>query len=102
MGASLPVRGGAHIGWTHASWPLATLSITEGRLLLSVLLLGTYTFEPAEVIALERQGTVPFFTTGVRIVHSRLDIPRIIVFSGGGDPEKLTDRIRLAGFQPRS
>jgi len=38
------LTGGARIGMLHASWPFATLTVTNERLDLNASLIGTYSF----------------------------------------------------------
>ena len=103
MPASICVRGGLRVGWLHASWPLARLVASERSLSVSARLLGSYEFTPDQVVALEPHGGVPVVGRGIRVVHSRPDYPRRIVFWHGGHPERLVARIqREAGFLPRS
>jgi hypothetical protein len=103
MPASIYVRGGLRVGWLHAGWPLARLVASERSLSVSARLLGSYEFTPDQVVALEPHGGVPVVGRGIRVVHSRPDYPRHIVFWWSGHPEKLIARIqREAGFLPRS
>lgn len=88
-------RVGARVGWTRASWPLASLTVSKTGLRLSAL--GTYVFTPSEVVGLERVG-IPFVLSGVRIVHSRADYPENIVVWYLGSADRLIARIGEAGF----
>ena len=91
-------RGGGRIGWVNASWPLATLSAARSRLVLSCM--GTYAFAPADVVALEPHGAVPFFASGIRIRHLRPDYPGKIIFWCMGGRDRVLTAIREAGFIP--
>lgn len=98
MPQDFAVIGGSQIGWVNASWPFAKLAVSKEKLTLSCL--GTYTFQPDQIAALEPHGAIPFFGRGVRIVHVRADYPAKMIFWCPGSPEKLIARIRGAGFSP--
>ena len=87
------------MGWVNASWPFAKLSASRQQLVLSSF--GSYTFEPQQVVALEPHGSIPIFARGIRIVHSRSDLPAKIVFWCFGSPERLIARIRDTGLMPQ-
>ena len=91
-------RGGARIGWLNATWPFAKLSVSPNTLTLASR--GTYQFKPSEIVALEPHGSVPFFSTGIRIIHNRLDYPNKIIFWCMGNRERVLAATRGAGFLP--
>ena len=95
----ISVIGGARIGIVNATWPFAKLSASPDRLRLASVL-DSYDFEPQDVVALERYGSIPLFYNGIRVVHARLDYPSKIIFWCFGSPDELIDRIREAGFLP--
>jgi hypothetical protein len=99
MTQTFSVTGGARIGWVNATWPLARLSVADGALTVTALLLGTYTFAPDEVVALE---ALQSFGYGIRIVHSRSDCPRNVVFWCLRNPAGILADIERAGFTPRA
>jgi hypothetical protein len=96
------VTGGVRVGWANASWPLAKLSVSRVKLSISAMMLGTYTFTPDQIVALEPYGSIPLFGRGIRILHSRSDYPEKIVFWCFRRPERLLDEIRAAGFLPQA
>lgn len=89
-------RGGAHVGWLHASWPLASIEVRPGELVVRAL--GRHAFVPSEVTAIEPIGAVPGVTQGVRIHHTRASTPGRVAFFGPGDRERLLAALREAGF----
>ena len=102
MHETITVTGGVRIGWANASWPLARLSVSRVTLSISAMMLGTYTFTPDQVVALEPYGSIPIVGRGIRILHSRSDYPDKIVFWCFRKPERLLDEIRVAGFLPQA
>jgi hypothetical protein len=95
----ITVTGGARIGIVNATWPFAKLSASPVRLRLTCVL-DSYDFEPRDVVSLERYGSIPLFSNGIRILHARADYPSKIIFWCMGNPEELNNRIREAGFMP--
>jgi hypothetical protein len=62
-------------------------------------MIGTYTFAPDEVVALEAFQS---FGYGIRIVHSRSDYPRNVIFWCLKNPAGILADIERAGFMPRA
>lgn len=87
--------GGASLGLVDASWPLASLRVNRDRLVLRVLILGTYEFTPEQVSHFEsRWGAL-------RIHHSNPDAPRKVVFGTFARPRRLIAKMAEVGFVPR-
>lgn len=91
-------RGGAQVGWVSASWPFAKLTSEAGVLTLSCL--GTYTFTPSEVVALEPYGSIPVLARGIRIKHNRRDYPKKIIFWCMGRRDAALTELAATGFSP--
>lgn len=100
MQPSFKRTGGARIGWVSASWPLAQLCATQDKLTVKASLLGTYTFTPQQVSAVERYVMIPVLAWGVRVRHTVPEYPQQIVFSSLGSPDGVLGGIRDAGFVP--
>jgi len=94
------VTGGARVGWTGTSWPLARLSATPEQLTISIRLLGTYSFAPDQVLSVERYVMIPFLGWGIRIHHCNADCPQRVIFWCLGNPDTVLAGIRDAGFLP--
>ncbi len=91
-------RGGAQVGWVNASWPFAKLTVEADFLTLSCL--GTYTFTPSEIVALEPYGSIPVLARGVRIMHNRRDYPKKIIFWCMGRRDAALIELAATGFAP--
>lgn len=98
MATPFSLQGGASIGAINASWPMATLEVSERSLVLRVKIVGTYEFTCEDVVSLEPHGFVPVIGKGVRIVHCKPDYSSKIIFWSTEKPELLLQRIREAGF----
>ena len=60
--------------------------------------MGNYEFAPSEVTAVEEVGSIPFFTTGVRIHHCKAQYPERVVFYPLVGRDYLLAEVRRAGF----
>lgn len=89
-------RGGATIGWVHASWPLAKLTVHPNLLVLSGM--GRYEFTPSQVVSIEPYGSIPVLNWGIRINHNRTDCPTNIVFRCLGSRQRIFDAIEQGRF----
>jgi hypothetical protein len=94
------ITGGARVGWTYATWPLAKLSAGPDKLTVSTAILGTYSFAPDEVSAVERYVIFPVLGSGVRIRHCKTDCPERVIFWHLGSPDAVLRGIHDSGFQP--
>jgi len=92
--------GGARVGWSNASWPLAQLSASPDKLTISIRILGTYSFAPDQVIAIARYVMIPVVAWGIQVHHCRTDYPRRVIFWCLGTPDKILRGIRDSGFRP--
>ncbi len=92
--------GGARVGWANATWPLAKLSATPDKLTISIRLLGTYSFAPDQVSAVERYVMIPVLGWGIRIHHCNPDCPKRVIFWCLGSPDAVLEGIRASGFLP--
>lgn len=92
--------GGARVGWINASWPLAKLTATPDELIVSAAPLGTYRFAPNQVSSIEKYVMLPVIGSGIRINHARADYPRRLIFWCWGNPDRILQGIRDAGFLP--
>jgi hypothetical protein len=95
MSEIVAFMGGARLGWVQATWPFARLSISSGRLTISLAFAGQYSFSPSEVAGLERCGIA---SNGVRVVHKRSDYPKPVIFWCGGRVPRVLEAASRAGF----
>jgi hypothetical protein len=100
MNAQLKVTGGARIGWVNATWPFARLTASAEQLSVSGKLIGSYTFSPDQVAALEPYRSIPIVGSGVRIIHTVQSYPEKMIFWCFGSPEGLIRQIADLGFRP--
>lgn len=94
----LKLTGGARIGWANATWPFATLSVTNDRLDLDVSLIGNYSFTPDQIISIEPYSNLPLIGRGIKINHSIPNYKEKIIFWSFRNPEEIIKEIRKTGF----
>ena len=94
-------RGSAEVGWGGSRLPFARLVATEDTLTLSSLTLGTYSFAPSDVVAIEPHGSISTLASAIRIDHNRKDYPkRMIFWCKWGRRSAILEEIRRIGFHP--
>src|SRR5882724_672079 len=96
------LTGGARIGMLHASWPFATLTVTNERLDLNASLIGTYSFTPDQIISIEPYGQILLGSWGIRINHTVTNYNEIVIFSAFKDPNEIIAEIKKTGFLDRA
>jgi hypothetical protein len=94
--------GGARVGWTNATWPLAKLTATSNSLRVAIRILGDYSFTPDTVVSITRYTMIPVLGWGIQIQHSVPEYPARFIFWCLGSPDTLLAGIRDAGFQPQA
>lgn len=98
-GPDFTVTGGVNIGWANATWPFGKLFVSADKVCVSSRgLLGSYSFAPSEVVAIEPYGSIPFLSSGVRVVHTNKELPERIIFWHLGSRDELIARIKKTGF----
>jgi len=100
MSQTFTATGGARVGWTNASWPLAQLSSSQEQLILNIRLLGTYAFVPEQVSEIEKFVWLPVIAQGIKIHHCNPDCPEKIIFWSLGNPKTVLQGIKDSGFLP--
>ncbi len=94
------VKGGAKIGLLNATWPFATLKITNETIILNVKILGKYTFSLTQIQRIEKVVHIPILGWGLRIYHNVPDYPEKIIFWCFANPQKILDKIQEIKFSP--
>jgi len=96
------LHGGARIGWLRFSFPSTSLRVQKNQLVLKIAFVGTYSFSPEQVVAIEEDTFIPFCAWGIRIRHNITTYPKYIAFKYLGGPQCLIRSIREAGFEPKA
>ncbi len=70
---------------------------------IKVIFSEEYRFSPNQVIAIEKVGSIPFLSQGIKIKHVVPEYPENIIFYwGGADADKLINEINRLGFRPEA
>ncbi len=87
--------GGARIGMANATWPLATLKVSEERLEINAGIVGKVVFRPSDVLSLSvHKG----FSRGIEIKHRVQNYKSPVIFWTYQNPEELLKRIVATGI----
>ena len=95
-------RGGARIDAYNATWPFASLSLSEKILTLKVLFRGKFVFDRTQIDSLVTcRGTLPIVgraTSGIGFVHNVVDYPERMIFWYFGNIYELARKLQTMGF----
>jgi hypothetical protein len=94
----LKLTGGASIGIARATWPFATLTVTNERLDLNVPIIGSYSFTADQIISIEPICTIPLIRQGIRINHTISNYKKKVIFWSSKDPQEIIYKIGKTGF----
>jgi len=92
------ITGGARIGWANATWPFATLIVTEDRLDLNAGIIGNYSFLQEDIVSIEPYSSMPLIGRGIKINHKISKYKDRVIFWTFGNPEELIKEIEQTGF----
>lgn len=92
----LKYTGGALIGMFNATWPFATLTVTQEKLELNATILGKYTFFSHDIISIEPYSV--FLSKGLKIIHRVPTYKEEIIFWTLKDPDLIISKIEKIGF----
>jgi hypothetical protein len=90
-------KGGARIGSTNATWPLAKLCVKVNELKITN---GWHTciFNPEDIVSLT---FYEFFSPGIKITHIKANYPSKVIF-WTLKAEKILEDIKTIGFIPKA
>jgi hypothetical protein len=88
--------GGGNYASLRATWPFATLTVTENQLSLN-LPLCTLHFRPADVVSIEPYNS-GFTTNGLVINHTVSNYKTPVIFRPSGDMGETINQIAQTGF----
>jgi len=94
----LKMTGGARIGMANATWPFATLTVTNDRLDLNASIIGNYSFTKDDIISIEPYYLIPFFGQGIKINHQIPKYKDKVIFWTFKNPNFVINEIKQTGF----
>ena len=95
---TLKETGGARIGMANATWPFATLTVTENLLTLNATILGNLTFKSGDIISIVPYTTIPLLGQGIKINHRVYSYSEKVIFWTMKNPKELIRKIEQTGF----
>ncbi|PHR46503.1 MAG: hypothetical protein COA32_10185 [Fluviicola sp.] len=90
--------GGARIGRANATWPFASLNVTQSKLTLNVIIIGKFIFQPSDIKSIEVYKSLPVIGQGIKINHKVDSYKEHVVFWTFRNPIDLIEEIKQTGF----
>ncbi|GAB5552269.1 MAG: hypothetical protein Sapg2KO_18600 [Saprospiraceae bacterium] len=94
----IEIKGGARVGSTHCSFPLATLKVDKDRLILKVAFIGTLIFRATDIISIEPYIVIPLIGQGIKITHTVTNYKKRVIFWTFKNPQSVIRQIESTGF----
>jgi len=94
----LRFSGGARIGWSKVTSPLATLVVTSDTLELNAGMIGKVTLRAEEIESIEVHTFFPLISKGVKINHKVKQYNQRVIFWSTDRPETIIRQILESGF----
>ena len=88
--------GGARIGMANATWPFASLKVTQDRLDLNATIVGNLVFRPDDIISIEPYSGG--LSSGLKINHRVPKYKDKVIFWTFKNPNEIIRQIRQTGF----
>jgi hypothetical protein len=88
--------GGVRIGGYKASWPFATLKVSEFKLELNASIRGNFVFKKSDIISIKPDTSL--FGSSIRITHRVEKYNKDILFTFLGNAEERMAQIEQTGF----
>jgi hypothetical protein len=90
--------GGARIGWANATWPFASLKVTETELILNATIVGKLIFNPSDIKSIVVYDYLPVIGQGIKINHNVGSYKDNVIFWTFKNPADLIKEIEATGF----
>lgn len=94
----MKITGGARIGMAKASWPFATLKVTNEKLVLNATIIGNLVFQPSDIIEIVPYSQIPILGKGIKIHHNVETYKETVIFWSSRDPNSIIAEIEASGF----
>src|SRR5690554_6224541 len=98
----LNLTGGARIGMANATWPFASLKVTNDRLDLNATIVGNLVFKPEDIISIEPYYMIPIIGQGIKINHRLPKYKEKVIFWTFKNPNEVIGQIKQTGFFPNT
>lgn len=98
MNEKFTLTGGARIGMSNASFPLADLYVDKNILKINASIVGNLVFHPNDVISIEAYSSIPIIGNGIKIHHRIEKYSSEVIFWTFKNPAAVINEIRKTGF----
>ncbi|MFD1604850.1 hypothetical protein ACFSJW_06005 [Flavobacterium artemisiae] len=98
MNEKFTLTGGARIGMSNASFPLADLYVDKNVLKINASIVGNLVFQPNDIISIEAYSSIPVIGNGIKINHRIEKYSSKVIFWTFKNPITVINEIRKTGF----
>ncbi|ALR29451.1 hypothetical protein ATE47_02385 [Chryseobacterium sp. IHB B 17019] len=98
MNKNFKLTGGVKIGSANLTYPFVDLYVDENIFKINASLLGSFIFQPQDIISIKPHNSFPLFGQGIKIYHRVTNYDQNVIFWTIKNPNFVINEIKNTGF----